>query len=118
MAGKSRTKKSKVIDVGDKPSEEDEADDAEADAQAEDKEEGLDTDLVEAAPIDVGEEAQDESVSDGEGGDGHDVPRVPVKREAGSLARRDPLSTYMSETRRYPLLTADEEHALAVRLVE
>ncbi len=28
------------------------------------------------------------------------------------------MSTYMSETRRYPLLTPDEEHALAVKLVE
>src|SRR5262249_57834030 len=43
-------------------------------------------------------------------------PERPVR--GGSLARRDPLAAYMSETRRYPLLTPEEEHALAVRLVE
>ena len=36
----------------------------------------------------------------------------------GSLARRDPMGAYMREVRRYPLLTPEEEHALAVRLVE
>ena len=36
----------------------------------------------------------------------------------GSLARRDPMGQYMREVRRYPLLTPEEEHALAVRLVE
>jgi len=118
MAGKSRTKKSKVIDVGDKPTDEDDADDAQAEAEADEKEDGLDTDLVQAATIDVDDDGHEESTPDGDGVDGNDVPRVPVKREAGSLARRDPLSTYMSETRRYPLLTPEEEHALAVRLVE
>ena len=39
-------------------------------------------------------------------------------RRGGSLARRDPMAAYMRETRRYPLLTPEEEHALAVRLVE
>jgi RNA polymerase sigma-32 factor len=41
--------------------------------------------------------------------------------EAGTttaLARRDPLSVYMSEVRRYPLLTREEERELAVRWVE
>ena len=43
----------------------------------------------------------------------------PAKRErGGSLAKRDPLAAYMQETKRYPLLTPEEEHALAVRLVE
>jgi RNA polymerase sigma-32 factor len=43
---------------------------------------------------------------------------APIAARGGSLARRDPLAAYMSETRRYPLLTPEEEHALAVRLVE
>ena len=34
------------------------------------------------------------------------------------IARRDPLGVYMRETKRYPLLTREEEHELAVRLVE
>jgi RNA polymerase sigma-32 factor len=114
MAGKSRTKKSKVIDVGDKPAEEADADENED--GSDDKEEGLDTDLSRSGAIDVGEDSH-ETEAEHEP-DVDDVPRVPVKREAGSLARRDPLAAYMSETRRYPLLTPEEEHNLAVRLVE
>jgi RNA polymerase sigma-32 factor len=115
MAGskKSRSKK-KVIDVGDKPDGETEEADESSEDESPEKDEGLDTDLA-AGPIDVGEETATE---DGTSEPDDDVPRVPAKREAGSLARRDPLSTYMSETRRYPLLTPEEEHALAVKLVE
>lgn len=35
-----------------------------------------------------------------------------------ALARRDPMSAYMAEVRRHPLLTREEEHDLAVRWVE
>jgi RNA polymerase sigma-32 factor len=35
-----------------------------------------------------------------------------------SLIKRDPLTAYVQETRRYPLLSREEEHELAVRLVE
>jgi RNA polymerase sigma-32 factor len=35
-----------------------------------------------------------------------------------SLAVRDPLQAYMNEARRYPLLSREEEHALAVRYFE
>lgn len=35
-----------------------------------------------------------------------------------ALARRDPMAAYMAEVRRHPLLTREEEHALAVRWVE
>ncbi|HEU5056119.1 MAG TPA: RNA polymerase factor sigma-32 [Kofleriaceae bacterium] len=38
--------------------------------------------------------------------------------ERHRLVKRDPLTAYIHETRRYPLLTRDEEHELAVRLVE
>ena len=117
---KVRTKKSRVIDVGDKPNAETRDEDEEAAEDGEDgKEEGLDTDLAAGGAIDVGEDSAGGD-ADGPVNDGNDedAPRVPVKREAGSLARRDPLSLYMSETRRYPLLTAEEEHDLAVKLVE
>jgi RNA polymerase sigma-32 factor len=127
MAGqnerKNRSKQAKVIDVGDKPSVETrDEDEAAEDAEAEGKEEGLDTDFASGRAgdaIDVGDESAGGD-ADGPVNDGNDedAPRVPAKRQAGSLARRDPLSTYMSETRRYPLLTPDEEHDLAVKLVE
>jgi RNA polymerase sigma-32 factor len=38
--------------------------------------------------------------------------------ERSRLIRRDPLTAYIQETRRYPLLSREDEHALAVRLVE
>ncbi len=110
-----RKKKPGVIDVGDKPDqdssqEEPEGDEGDGDEEKDDADDGLDTDLANAAAIDVGEEP-----------DADDLPEPKVAKAArtgGSLARRDPLSTYMSETRRYPLLTPDEEKALAVKLVE
>jgi RNA polymerase sigma-32 factor len=102
-----RKKKADVIDVGDKPARESTEEETE-DEEKEESDEGLDTDLVASAAIDVGEEASDEDLPE---------PKVPASRE-GSLARRDPLAAYMSETRRYPLLTPEEEKELAVRLVE
>ena len=110
-----RKKKADVIDVGDEPAKEN-SDEIDGDSD-EDKEpaeeEGLDADLVNAAGLAVAD--------DGSDGVGDEVevpePKVAANR-GGSLARRDPLGAYMSETRRYPLLTPEEEHDLAVRLVE
>jgi len=45
------------------------------------------------------------------------VPRTAPKGTS-ALAVRDPMAAYMAEVRRYPLLTREEEHALAVRWVE
>ncbi|MFT3692995.1 MAG: RNA polymerase factor sigma-32 [Kofleriaceae bacterium] len=112
MAAK-RSKKAKVIDVGEKPADDDEAEEKDgSDEESPETEEGLDTDLA-AGSIDISDEDQPETEVEAE-----DVPRVPAKRGTGSLAKRDPLAAYMSETRRYPLLTPEEEHDLAVRLVE
>jgi RNA polymerase sigma-32 factor len=113
-AGK-RKKKPDVIDVGDTPRDDDasEESEAEAEGEAEGDGDGVDTEmLASAGAIDVGDDAHEEHR------DGEPVePRQPASR-GGSLARRDPLGAYMAETRRFPLLTVEEEHALAVRLVE
>jgi len=104
-----RKRKADVIDVGDKPAQEsaEEAGDGGDEEEKEEPEEGLDADLVAAsATIDVGEEPAD------------DVPEPKVSSREGSLAKRDPLAAYMRETRRYPLLTPEEEKELAVRLVQ
>ena len=45
------------------------------------------------------------------------VPSREV-RAAGGIARYDPLRAYMAEVNRHPLLTREEEHALAVRYRE
>jgi len=48
--------------------------------------------------------------------------KLPVKRKksAGtdSLSRQDPLAAYMRDVQRYPLLTPEEEHSLAVTYAE
>jgi len=43
------------------------------------------------------------------------VPRTPLLNagDRGGIARRDPLTAYMQEIRRYPLLSREEEHDLA-----
>lgn len=40
------------------------------------------------------------------------------KSESTAVARRDPLAMYMKDVQRYPLLTREQEHELAVRYVE
>jgi RNA polymerase sigma-32 factor len=40
------------------------------------------------------------------------------RRQGGALVRYDPLQRYLSEIRRYPLLSREEEHRLAVRYRE
>jgi RNA polymerase sigma-32 factor len=47
-----------------------------------------------------------------------DAEEVAPPQRGGSLARRDPMAVYLRETRRYPLLTPEEERELATRLVE
>jgi RNA polymerase sigma-32 factor len=113
-----------VIDVGEKPADADASEkgsdgsasepeaEPEDDQEGQEAEEGLDTDLAAAAgAIDVGEEPEtsDEEV---------ESAAEKAASKGGSLAKRDPMAAYMRETRRYPLLTPDEEKALAVKLVE
>jgi RNA polymerase sigma-32 factor len=124
-AKRRRRKKEEVIDVGEKPSEEErdrdgrdgqardgdaqrgdgEGDDSDEDDGKAEPVDGADVDMAAAAPIDADEIADDDSAA-------------PPPAARGSLAKRDPMAVYMRETRRYPLLTPDEERALATRLVE
>jgi RNA polymerase sigma-32 factor len=109
-AKRGKATKPDVIDVGEKADEGAEKD-SDADEEAQESEEGLDTDLAAAAgAIDVGEEAAAD--------DEADAAVEAAAAKSGSLAKRDPMAAYMRETRRYPLLTPDEEKELAVRLVE
>ncbi len=103
-----RKKKSDVIDVGEQPKTE-ETDEEESGH----KDEDVEPELVEQAAELVGDGEEEADPAE----DGEDPP-LPAVRGTGSLARRDPLAAYMAETRRYPLLSPEEEHALAVRLVE
>ena len=112
--GKAKRKKPGVIDVGDKPAEKDSEEESEEDSEEEKEEEGgADLDMAAAAEnaIDVGEPTSDD-------GGPQDSAEPKESTRGGSLAKRDPMGVYMRETRRYPLLTPEEEKALAVRLVE
>jgi len=47
------------------------------------------------------------------------LPAVPGRKDPGkSIAKKDPLQAYMRDVQRYPLLSREDEHALAVRYVE
>jgi RNA polymerase sigma-32 factor len=107
-----RKKQADVIDVGEKPSDDESAereaqdgDDSDEDNGKGEPLDGVDVDLAAAPTIDVDEVSDDDTVA-------------PAPAQRGSLAKRDPMAVYMRETRRYPLLTPDEERALATRLVE
>src|SRR5262245_15693735 len=92
---KGRKKKAEVIDVGDTIGTGASAEETTEEDEDKEDDEGVDADLA-AAAIDVGDETPDEELPE-------------PKERGGSLARRDPLAAYMAETRRYPLLTPEEE---------
>src|SRR4051812_23628620 len=110
-------KQTAVIDVGETPSDDKAAEETSEDASSQDDEDGDDEPKADdqGADTDIASSAlaPDEVLDD------TDEEVVPAPRSTGgSLARRDPMAVYMRETRRYPLLTPDEEHSLATRLVE
>lgn len=116
-----------VIDVGDepvRPGADGEAGDEEAEGGDDGEPSEVDAELVSssAAVIDVDDDAAPEG---GDGGDGAETPdgdgdrgRAYGREGRVGLIKRDPMQAYMQEVRRYPLLTPEEEHDLAVRLVE
>jgi len=121
-AGRSRKAKAQPDEASDAERDDDaEAEpkddgDGEADVEAKDDGDGEPDDkfLAEAgAVIDVGDE---------EVGDDDEAFKALEAKQRGNdrvaLIKRDPMQAYMQEVRRYPLLTPEEEHALATRLVE
>ncbi|MBX3251851.1 MAG: RNA polymerase factor sigma-32 [Myxococcales bacterium] len=90
----------------------------------------VDADVVDAEVVDgevldadSGEEeleAEGPSVDELDDVEVVDEPIVRRRPAATSsaLSRRDPLAAYMRDVQRYPLLTREEEHALAVRYVQ
>lgn len=88
----------------------------EAKGQGTSKSEVVEAEVVdEAMPEDVAP-ATDEELEELE----REVARTMAAAPEGStaLAKRDPLAAYMSEARRYPLLSREEEHELAVQWIE
>ncbi|MDB4963126.1 MAG: putative polymerase, sigma 70 family subunit [Myxococcales bacterium] len=113
--GKGRAPKKGIIDVGEQPAEKDpEAEDEAAEEKDADGDPEVDPDVVEAEAAAAAIDANESSSED----DLEDPPILKATPTRGSIARRDPMSVYMSEVRRYPLLTPEEEKSLATRLVE
>ena len=82
------------------------------------------TDLPEDidAPDELGEpevveEPEDVEVLNEDGGDSRSSSDA-LTASSSALSRRDPLGVYMRDVQRYPLLSKDEEHELAVRYFE
>ncbi len=73
--------------------------------------------VVDTTLIAAEDEDHDEELSDSKSGHSRVVPREPAKTST-SLARRDPLTVYLQETKRHPLLSREEEKELAIRFVE
>jgi RNA polymerase sigma-32 factor len=106
--GKGAQKRDDVIDVEAEEKEKKPGDGDGEDEEEEEKDDDVDPDTevevvgeIESVD-DVGDEALEKI---------HSSERV-------SLIKRDPLQAYMQEARRFPLLTPDEEHDLAVKLFE
>jgi RNA polymerase sigma-32 factor len=75
------------------------------------------------AEPDAVEEPEGVEVIDGADGEVQDDPSAEedskgLALSSSALARRDPLGVYMRDVQRYPLLSKEEEHDLAVRFFE
>lgn len=83
-------------------------------------------DLEDDEPVDDDDEIEEPEVMDEAEvvDDTEAATALPVKakkvgsRGRASIAKNDPLQAYMQDVQRYPLLSREEEHALAVRYVE
>ncbi len=99
------------------PDDEDVEDDAEADDA--DEAGGDDDDEASVDDQEIDDDAIEAEVVD----ESEAVSALPVRVGRGrakgeSIAGTDPLQAYMRDVSRYPLLTREEEHALAVRYTE
>ncbi|HTJ46860.1 MAG TPA: RNA polymerase factor sigma-32 [Kofleriaceae bacterium] len=116
-------KRDDVIDVdGDAAedrSEEKDSEDEGAESEDSDKEPSDDEILSEAANIiDVNEDGSVQPTGEWPPARDEDEKETKRRERGGSLVKRDPMQAYMQEARRYPLLTPEEEHDLAVKLFE
>jgi len=134
-AGGTRAKKRDVIDVGDDKDvdkdaaesgdaaddEDEEKSEGDGDGDGDEKEGSEDDLLADMASqiIDVSEDGTAQPTGEWSLPEDKGEKGAGKKRErGGSLVKRDPLQAYMTEARRYPLLTPQEEHDLAVKLFE
>jgi len=102
-------------------SERDLAEDEDLDATDEDGAEDQDPETVEPELVDELEdedEDEDQALAAEAVLDSLMAKKPRASESRTSLAKRDPLSAYMQEAKRFPLLSREEEHELAVRYVQ
>ena len=92
----------------------------EGDAEDEPLDPAAGEEVLEASAEVLGDDAEPEAEGDSEGDAGAEVDRdldgePAPERDSSALARVDALQVYMREVQRHPLLSPDEEHALAVK---
>ncbi len=104
--GRKRAETDEPVEVVDAEDTDEESDEAESES---DEPEVIDVEALDDEP-DAREVDAELAKLSGE--------READPEERHRLVKRDPLTAYIQETRRYPLLNRDEEHELAVRLVE
>lgn len=81
-------------------------------SQPEEEHDALEAEVVE-------DEEPDSSELEDESGDADSALLVPSSKSSGqALARFDPLRAYMNDVARYPVLSHEAQHELAVRFVE
>jgi RNA polymerase sigma-32 factor len=113
-----------VVDEASEPDEsedEDAAPDADDATSGDDEAEPIDAEVIDPAALGDEPEAEDvdaelERISAGKASRSARADDGGDRRDR--LVRRDPLTAYIQETRRYPLLSREQEHELATRLVE
>ncbi len=79
--------------------------------------EGYDAEVLDSSPGPTDDEDPDlagSGATEDESGGDEDESTTAIERSGGGLGRFDPLSAYMREVQRHPLLSPDEEHRLAV----
>jgi len=95
---------------------------------ADPKDKKQEPEVLEAEVVDVDDETLESELGDSIGDDDDDVSSTTTKKKKkkksslkgkdSALSKRDPLAAYMKDVSRYPLLTREEEHDLAVKYVE
>jgi RNA polymerase sigma-32 factor len=94
-----------------------------ADADPDDDDEVLVAEIVPAGDDDFGDDVGDidadlDRLIEPETVDDESDERRAAPRPRAGIVKHDPLSAYIQETKRYPLLSREEEHTLAVKLAE
>jgi RNA polymerase sigma-32 factor len=75
---------------------------------------GFEAEVLDSSPETADEELSDESSEEENSPADEDEPSRGLVRTGEALSRFDPLSAYMREVQRHPLLSPEEEHRLAV----